>query len=490
MSDSISIRPIIGMEIHVQLATRSKMFCACLVEPGAPPNERVCPVCLGMPGSLPVINRRAVEFAVRMALALNCTVARFTKWDRKSYFYPDLPKNYQISQYDLPIGAGGHFRISTKEGGDRTIRIRRAHLEEDAGKNLHEGLDHTRVDLNRAGTPLLEIVTEPDLASADEAYAFATELQRLVVWLGVSEANMQKGQMRFEPNVNVSITEGGREFRTPIAEVKNLNSFRSVRNAVAYEVDRQRAQWKADHGYTLDQHGKMNFGWDDVRGVTEFQRGKEEAHDYRYFPDPDLVPVLFEPDWLSEQAASLGELPQARQARLRESIGLSEADAATITADRATSELFDTAIAAGADGKVLGKQFINFWSAQANAKGVSIAGLGVSATRIAELAKLTAEGIVSASAAAQIAEKMLGNEESPTAIANREGLVQVRDESATQAWVDQAIAANAQAVADAQSNPKKKQAAIGFLRGQVMKLSGGKADPKLVGELLEKKLSE
>jgi len=490
MSAPDSIRPIIGMEVHVQLATRSKMFCSCPVEPGAPPNERVCPVCLGMPGTLPVINRRAVEFAVRTALALNCAIARFTKWDRKSYFYPDLPKNYQISQYDLPIGAAGRFTITTKEGGARTIRIRRAHLEEDAGKNLHEGLDHTRVDLNRAGTPLLEIVTEPDLASADEAYAFATELQRLVVWLGISEANMQMGQMRFEPNVNVAIITDGREYRTPIAEVKNLNSFRSVRNAVAYEIDRQLAQWKADHDYTLEKHGKMNFGWDDVRGITEFQRGKEEAHDYRYFPDPDLVPVVFEAPWLTNQQAALGELPQARQARLRDSIGLSEADAATITADRTTSDLFDAAIAAGADGKVLSKQFISFWSARANARGLSIAGLGVAATRLAELAKLTADGTISASAAAQIAEKMPGNEDPPGEIAKREGLVQVRDESATQAWVDQAIAANAQAVADAKSNPKKKRAALGFLRGQVMKLAGGKADPSLVGELLEKKLSE
>ncbi len=477
------------MEIHVQLGTRTKMFCGCPVDPGAGPNERVCAVCAGMPGSLPVINRRAVEFAVRTALALGCEVSPTTKWDRKSYFYPDLPKNYQISQYDMPIGLRGSFTIPTKEG-PRTIRIRRAHLEEDAGKNLHEGLDHTRVDLNRAGTPLLEIVTEPDIASAEEAYAFATELQRLVVWLGVSEAVMQKGQMRFEPNVNVAIREGGREYRTPIAEIKNLNSFKAVRGAIAFEVERQVGEWNADHAYTLEKHGKMNFGWDDGRGVTEFQRGKEEAHDYRYFPDPDLVPVVFDAAWLASERAALGELPLARQGRLREAFGLSEVDAATITTDRATSDLFEQAVAAGGDGKTLGKQFISFWAAQANARGVTIAGLGVTAGRIAELAKLAAAGTVSATAAAQIAEKMIGNEQGPLEIAKGAGLVQVRDESATLAWVEQALAANAQAVADAKGNPKKKQPAIGFLRGQVMKISGGKADPKMVGELIEKRLGE
>lgn len=487
---SISVRPIIGMEIHIQLATRTKMFCACPVEFAAAPNSRVCPVCLGLPGALPVINRRAVEFAIRTALALNCEIARLTKWDRKSYFYPDLPKNYQISQYDLPIGVNGRFDVPTRSGEMRPVRIRRVHLEEDAGKNIHEGLDHTRIDLNRAGTPLLEIVTEPDLASADDAYAFAVELQRLAAWLGVSEANMQKGQMRFEPNVNVAIVHADGEARTPIAEIKNLNSFRSVRSAIAYEVDRQVAAWKADPGYTLSAHGKMNFGWDDARGMTEFQRGKEEAHDYRYFPDPDLVPVTLDDAAIDRIRGELGELPLQRQARLKSSLGLSDSDAATLTADRASSELLEAAIAAGGDSRTLAKQFISFWSAQANARSTTIAGLGVSAARLAELATLTANGTISATAAAQIAERMLDSDDAPAAIAAAAGLLQVRDESATLAWIDQAFAANAQAVADARGNPKKRQAAAGFLRGQVMKLSGGKADPRLVGELIERKLGE
>ena len=240
----IEVRAIIGLEIHVQLSTKSKLFCACPVRPEAPPNTCVCAVCLGQPGSLPVLNRRAVEHSILTGLALNCEISRHTKWDRKSYFYPDLPKNYQISQYDLPLAHNGHFDVPI-EGGMRRVRIRRAHLEEDAGKNIHDTPGCTLVDLNRTGTPLLEIVTEPDLTSAEETYAFCIELQRLVTYLGVSEGNMQKGQMRFEPNVNVAIVEEGAEVRTPISEIKNLNSFRSVRDAIAFEIDRQVSQCKS-----------------------------------------------------------------------------------------------------------------------------------------------------------------------------------------------------------------------------------------------------
>ncbi|MCK6457409.1 MAG: Asp-tRNA(Asn)/Glu-tRNA(Gln) amidotransferase subunit GatB [Phycisphaerae bacterium] len=488
---NLTIRPIIGMETHVQLATRTKMFCGCPVEFGAEPNSRVCPVCLGLPGALPVINRRAVDLAIRMGLALNCRIATFSKWDRKSYYYPDLPKNYQISQYDLPIAAEGHFELPPRDAGEpRRVRIRRAHLEEDAGKNLHEGLDHTRVDLNRAGTPLLEIVTEPDLASADEAFAFASELQRLAVWLGVSEGVMQKGQMRFEPNVNVAITFGGVEYRTPIAEIKNLNSFRAIRNAIAYEIDRQVGEWRRDHDYTLEKCGKLNLGWDDDRGVTEFQRSKEEAHDYRYFPDPDLVPVTISAEQIDAIRSEIGELPLARQERLRMQLALTDVDAATLTADRATSDLLAAAIAVGGDPKTLCKQFISFWSAQANARSTTIAGLGVSAPRLAELANLTRDGTISATAAATVAQKMLDVPAAPREIAAAAGLLQVRDEAATREWVEQAVAANPQAVRDAKENPRKRQAAAGFLRGQVMKISGGKANPKLVGELIERRLAE
>ncbi len=482
-------RPIIGLEIHVQLATRTKLFCPCPVVFGAKPNSCVCPVCLGMPGVLPVMNRQAYEFGVRTALALNCQIAPFTKWDRKSYYYPDLPKNYQISQYDLPLSFDGAFDVPTDgEGESRRVRIRRAHLEEDAGKNLHENPGITQVDLNRTGTPLLEIVTEPDLASADEAYNFCVELQKLVTYLGVSEASMQKGQMRFEPNVNVVIEDGDREYRTPISEIKNLNSFRAVRNAIAYEIERQISDWLADRDYVIDKRPKENRGWDDNRGVTEFQRGKEEAHDYRYFPDPDLVPVEIDEAWLERIRASVGELPRERQARMARAYGLTEADAATILSDKATADLFEQAAAAG-HPPTLGKQFISFWSAKANERKCPIAALGIDAERLGQLSLMTADGVINATAAATIAEKMLSCPDAPQKIAEAEGLIQVRDEGQMGAWVEQAFAANEKAVRDALANPKKMQQARGFLTGQVMKISGGKADPKIVGKMIEDKLA-
>ncbi len=491
----MQIRPIIGLEIHVQLATRTKLFCSCAVEFAAEPNSRVCPVCLGMPGALPVMNRAAVELALKAGMALNCRIAPLAAWDRKSYYYPDMPKNYQISQYDLPLSSDGFFELPAADGSPRPIGIIRAHLEEDAGKNLHEGLDHTRVDLNRAGTPLLEIVTKPDLTSADEAYAFCVELQRLVQFLGVSEANMQKGQMRFEPNVNVAVTDAGAEFRTPISEIKNLNSFRSVRAAITFEIDRQLRQWQADRNYTLEKVGKLNFGWDDVRLVTEFQRGKEESHEYRYFPDPDLVPVTVDQAWIDRLRESIGELPLARQQRIIRDYGVTPKDCEVILADRATAELYDHAIAAGAAPKTLTKQFLGAWNHLASARGITIAGLGLSAAVIADLAKAVESGTVGATAATQIAEELVNvgsiGAESVLDLARRLGLLQVRDESTTQAWVDQAFDQNPQAVADALGpNERKAKAAPGFLRGQVMKLSQGKADAKQAGEFIERKLND
>jgi aspartyl-tRNA(Asn)/glutamyl-tRNA(Gln) amidotransferase subunit B len=487
MFPTIQTRPIIGLEIHVQLATRTKLFCSCPLEFGAEPNSRVCPVCLGMPGVLPVMNELAYEYSVRTALALNCKIAGHTKWDRKSYYYPDLPKNYQISQYDLPLSYDGYLDIPIN-GGVKRVGIIRAHLEEDAGKNQHEDPRFTQVDLNRTGTPLLEIVTEPDLASADEAYVFCTELQKLVTYLGVSEASMQKGQMRFEPNINVAITADGVEYRTPIVEVKNLNSFRSVREAIAYEIERHIQDWQADHDYTLDKKGKENRGWDDNRGVTEFQRGKEDAHDYRYFPEPDLVPVELSEQRLNELRATVPELPIARRTRFMTEFGLSAEDAEMIVADRTTADLFEEAIDLGSGVKTLCKHFINVWAKFANDRKTTVAGLGVDASRMAELAGLVVDGEISASAATTLAETMLDDPASPGALADRLQLRKVVDTDQTADWVDAAFTANAKAVSDAQSNPKKRNAAAGFLRGQVMKLSKGQADPKLVGELIEKKL--
>ncbi|MGB2986745.1 MAG: Asp-tRNA(Asn)/Glu-tRNA(Gln) amidotransferase subunit GatB [Phycisphaerae bacterium] len=505
-------RTIIGLEIHVQLQTESKMFCGCPVKFDAPPNSCVCPVCLGHPGSLPVINRLAFEYALLTGLALNCEIARHTKWDRKSYYYPDLPKNYQISQYDLPLARKGYFEIPTS-GNKKRIRITRAHLEEDAGKNLHDVPGCTLVDLNRAGTPLLEIVTEPDLSSADEAYTFCTELQRLVTYLGVSEGNMQKGQMRFEPNVNMAIECDGKEYRTPIAEVKNLNSFRAVRDAIIYEAERQVAAWKEDHDYQQGKRPNENRGWNAEKGMTEFQRAKEAAHDYRYFPDPDLVPVEITDKMLNEIRAMLPELPIVRRQRFVIEYGLSTKDAETIVDHRGTADLFEEVIAAGAPTNVVSKQFVNVWLKLANDRHAHVTDLGVDAARMAELARITADGTVNKTAANRLAEAMLEYREprasaradvcgtgfqpvehhptpSPMLLAEELGLVQVRDIAATEAWIAQAFAANEKAAQDALKNPRKAKAAAGFLRGQVMKLSGGKADPKLVGRLIEQRLAE
>lgn len=485
----MQVRPIIGLEIHVQLLTDTKMFCGCPVRFEAPPNSCVCPVCLGHPGTLPVINRRAFELGVRAGMALNCEIAGYTKWDRKSYYYPDMPKNYQISQYDLPICAQGSLTIES-DGGERTVRIRRAHLEEDAGKNMHDPGGSTLVDLNRAGTPLLEIVTEPDLCSAEEAYVFCTGLQKLLVYLGVTEGVMKKGQMRFEPNVNVAIQSDGQEYRTPIAEIKNLNSFRAVRGAIAFEIERHVSTWRDNADYVFGKADNENRGWNDDRGVTEFQRPKEAAHDYRYFPDPDLVPVVTGESTLASIRADLPELPAARCARLQSECGMGLKEAEIITAHRPTADLFDAVIAAGGPVGAVTKQFINVWLKLANERGVGVTALDIDAQRMAELAQMVDGGQVSSSAADRLAEAMLDRSDAPDALAKEMGLLQVRDEGTTLAWVEEAFTRNESAVQDAMNNPKKAKAAAGFLRGQVMKLSGGQADPKLVGELIERRLAE
>jgi len=483
------VKPIIGLEIHVELATATKMFCRCRNRFGDPPNTNVCPVCIGMPGVLPVMNRRAVELSMKVGMALQCSVPDFTKWDRKSYYYPDLPKNYQISQYDLPLNVSGFLEVPLADGSIKKVRILRAHLEEDAGKNIHDHPGHTGVDLNRAGVPLLEIVSEPDIHSAEEAGAYGRAMQRLVRWLGASEANMQMGHMRFEPNINLHITRGGVTYKTPIVEVKNLNSFRSLEGAVAYEINRQYHEWLSNPDYTLEKSGKQNRGWDDVRLQTVFQREKEEAHDYRYFPDPDLVPVVVDEAWRRRLREEIGELPLGRRARYMQAYGLSFKEADALTQDAATGNLLDAAAEAGAEAKRCTNLLLGRGSAIANERGCSIAEIGIDAGRLAELAKMMDAGEVNATAGAKIFDKMIASGLPPRQVAQADGLLAVTDTSAIESWVDQALAANAQAVSDARcGDPKKLKKAFGFLMGQVMRQSKGAAPPAAVQKLLEQKL--
>jgi aspartyl-tRNA(Asn)/glutamyl-tRNA(Gln) amidotransferase subunit B len=484
-----NVTPVVGLEVHVELATATKMFCRCRNHFGDSPNTNVCPVCIGMPGVLPVMNARAVDLAAKASMALGCGLSAFTKWDRKSYYYPDLPKNYQISQYDLPLGGEGAIEVPLAGGAVKRIRVRRAHLEEDAGKNVHEAPGATGVDLNRAGVPLLEIVSEPDMHSVEEVMAYAKALHRLVRWLGVSEANMQMGHMRFEPNINLHIESGGVTHKTPIIEVKNLNSFKALEGAVEFEISRQYAEWQNDpQGFTLARLGKQNRGWDDVRGQTVFQREKEEAHDYRYFPDPDLVPVVVDDAWRTRIASQIGELPLARRARYMEQYGLSFKEADALTQDSPTGELLDAAVTAGADAKRCTNLLLGRGAAIANERGCTIAEVGVTAPQLAELAKMLSGGQLNATAAAKVFDLLAAEGGSPAEIAKRENLIAVTDASAVEAWVDQALAANPGPCQQVRTGDKKAKQAMGFLMGAVMKLSGGKAPPAVVKELLEKKL--
>jgi aspartyl-tRNA(Asn)/glutamyl-tRNA(Gln) amidotransferase subunit B len=483
-----SYRVLVGLEIHVQLATRSKMFTGAANGFGGEPNSQVDEQVLGLPGTLPVLNKRAVEYSIKTGLALGCRIAPFTKWDRKSYYYPDLPKNYQISQYDLPLCSEGKFDITVEDGSTKTIRIRRAHLEEDAGKLLHEApggyaIDHSIVDLNRAGTPLLEIVTEPDLETPRQVAAFAQELQKLVQYLGVSEAQMQMGHMRFEPNINVHITDQhGAIHKTAITEIKNLNSFSVLERATAYEVQRQIREW--EESGSLGK--KSTYGWDEQSESTFHQRDKEEAHDYRYFPDPDLMPVVVDEVWLAELKAQIGELPAARRKRYAEKVGLSAVDAATLAGDRETGDLYDGAIVAGGDAKRVANLLLSHGRRLSNERNIPLGRLGLRPARLAELAKLIdANKIAAAEPAGKVMERLMEVDAPVEKIAGELGLLQVSDDSSIDAAIDAVIAKNPQPLQDYRAG---KQAAMGALVGMVMK-SGKGLNPKVVQERLKRRLS-
>jgi aspartyl-tRNA(Asn)/glutamyl-tRNA(Gln) amidotransferase subunit B len=477
-----SYNVLIGLEIHVQLATASKMFTGARNGFGGEPNTQVDEQVLGLPGVLPVMNKKAVEYAIKVGVALGCQIAKRTKWDRKSYYYPDLPKNYQISQYDTPLCFGGTFDL-----GGKTIRIRRAHLEEDAGKLLHEApggyaIDYSIVDLNRAGTPLLEVVTEPDLETPHEVALFGQELQKLVQFLGVSEGQMQMGHMRFEPNINVHITDGdGKVHKTAITEIKNLNSFSVLERATAFEIARQLQQWKE----TGDLGVKSTYGWDEGTQSTFLQRTKEEAHDYRYFPDPDLPLVEVSDAWLAELKSQIGELPAARRKRYVEALGLSPTDAATLAADRQTGELYEQAIAAGGDGKRVANLILSHGRRLANERNVALSSIGIKPQRLAELANMIAQGkLAAAEPAGLVLQKLLEHDAPAEQVAGELGLIQVSDTGAIDAAIDAVIAANPKPLQDYKAG---KQSALGALVGMVMK-NGKGLNAKLVQERLKQKI--
>ena len=490
----------VGMEIHVELATRTKMWTSApnVAHPenfDAEPNTLIDPIVIGMPGTLPVMNRQAVRMSIKVGLALGCQIARWCKWDRKSYYYPDLPKNYQISQYDLPLVGEGAIEIPVRDEPDaptKSIRITRAHLEEDAGKLAHEApggrpIDYSIVDLNRAGTPLLEIVTEPDFASADEAVIFGQTLRNICRFLGVTEGIMQKGHMRFEPNINVIIERDGNEYATPVVEIKNLNSFKAVHGAIQYEHRRQVEQWLED-GKVMGPGVKSTRGWDDAKMVTVLQREKEDAHDYRYFPDPDLIPVEVSDEWLDELKAEIPELPLQREKRYLSDYGLKPVDARTLVDERDVCLFYEAVIEAGVDGKRAAAILLNNLAKLANERGCFVSDLGLTPTQIATVETMQQASEISSNGADELyaACVELGDEADPRQVAEQKNLIQVSDDSALDEWVAAAIEAEPQAAEDVRSG---KMAAIGRLIGAVMKLSKGQANPKAVQAKLREKLT-
>jgi aspartyl-tRNA(Asn)/glutamyl-tRNA(Gln) amidotransferase subunit B len=481
-----SFKVLVGMEIHVQLDTKSKMFTGAANGLGAEPNTQVDEQVLGLPGSLPVMNRKAVEYSIKVGIALGCKIAPHTKWDRKSYFYPDLPKNYQISQYDLPLCHDGQFEL-TSDGATKTVRIRRAHLEEDAGKLLHEApggypIDWSIVDLNRAGTPLLEIVTEPDLSSGREVAAFGQELQRLVQFIGVSRAQMQMGQMRFEPNINVHITDsGGAVHKTAITEIKNLNSFSVLERATDYEIRRQITEWEQ----TGSLGRKSTYGWDEAGQRTVHQRDKEEAHDYRYFPDPDLLPVDVSDASIAELTSQLGELPAERRRRYLEKLNLAPADAGILSADRAVGDYFDESVKQGATPRRAANLVVNVLTQIANRRQVALGDLGIAPGQLAQVAEMIDANQLAASSALPLFEAMENPSVDVRELAGKLGLLQVSDSSAIDAAIDAVIAQNPKPLQDYRAG---KQSALGALVGMVMKQGKG-LNPKMVQEQLRKKLT-
>ncbi len=469
---------VIGVEVHAQLRTNSKMFCGCGTTFGLSANSQTCPVCLGLPGSLPVINRTAVEMAVRAGLALNCTIAANNRFARKNYFYPDLPKGYQISQYEFPICQDGWIAIRDG-GGTKRIRIRRAHLEEDAGKNIHEtGTGGSRIDLNRAGTPLLEIVTEPDMRSADEVVAYLKGLREILMYLDVCDGNMEEGSFRCEPNLSLRPSEQ-QEFGTKV-ELKNINSFKYVMDAVEYEIKRQTNV--LNEGGRIRQETRL---WNIDRGETAVMRSKEEAHDYRYFPDPDLVPLKLNEEWIEGFRAGQPELPAVRTKRFVSDYQLPEYDATILTASKGMADYFEVCAKQFHQPKTVSNWVMGELMRELNNSGTDISASPVTPERLVSLLQMVDKGTISLKVAREIFPELYRSGKAPEQIVQEKGLTQVSDEGALAKIIEAVLSKNPGQVAQFKEG---KQQVLGFLVGQVMKASGGKANPGKVNDLLKKKL--
>ncbi len=472
---------VIGLEVHVELKTRTKIFCHSSTAFGGDPNTHVCPVCLGLPGVLPVLNREVLEYAVRVGLALNCKIAGFSKFDRKNYYYPDLPKNYQISQYDLPLAEHGYLNINV-DGNVKRIGITRVHMEEDAGKLVHQGTISTTpyslVDYNRTGVPLVEIVSEPDMRSPEEARAYLEKLKAVILYTGVSDCKMEEGSLRCDANVSVR-PPGSHGFGTK-TEIKNMNSFKALQRALHYEVERQIG--------ILEEGGRIvqeTRTWDEARGVTLSMRSKEQAHDYRYFPDPDLVPLVIDREWVEKIRASLPELPDQRKARYVKEYGIPEYDASVITATKEMADYFEQCLACYSNAKAVSNWVMGDLLRLLNARDMDITRCRVSPSRLAGMLRLIDGGTISGKIAKTVFEEMFETGRDPETIVREKGLVQISDEGAIAAVVDEVLAANRKVVDDFRAGKEK---ALGFLVGQVMKLTRGKANPEMVNKIIREKL--
>jgi aspartyl-tRNA(Asn)/glutamyl-tRNA(Gln) amidotransferase subunit B len=476
----VQYEPVIGLEIHAQLRTRTKIFCGCSTAFGAPPNTQVCPVCLGLPGALPVLNRQAVDYAVKAALALGCDVQPESIFARKNYFYPDLPKGYQISQYERPLARGGGLEIAA--GGGRRIGLTRIHMEEDAGKSLHEGFPdsdrRTYIDFNRSGVPLIEIVTEPDLRSAAEAAEFFAKLRDILVWLGVNDGNMDEGSLRCD--ANVSVRPAGQQAFGTKTEVKNINSFRYVQKALEYEIARHIDL--LENGGRVVQETRL---WDSGSGRTYSMRTKEEAHDYRYFPEPDVPPVVVDAARVDAVRAGMPELPEARRRRFVAAYDLPAYDVGVLTQSPALADYFEQAAADAGNPKAVSNWVMGELLRTLNERGTPVEAVPLAPRALAGLVRLVEQGTISSSIAKEVFAKIYDSGRSAEEVVAAEGLAQIGDESALVGIVREVIAANAEAVAQYRAG---KQATFGFLVGQVMKRSAGKANPKLANQLLRREL--